>query len=686
MWSKLGICLELVYISSANILLPDSRVKLTGIILAIYLPFSTLAASFSQEKPGTLLVDSLNNRAASFRFINIDSLDFYAEEAYHLATELNYIPGLVESTRLRSTGMIVRGNYADAIELLFNKKLLIENSDFVKDKAVIDYYIGVAYSTSGNYKASLPYLNASLERFRDLDDANYVQQCLNNIGVCYIRLDQFSQALEIFKEIEQVVVESNPGLTTTLMVNLAYCYYGLGEFEKAKNVIIDFLAIPTEEIDERGYGFAYFKLGEVYAKEEDAKKAISAFNLSIEVFEKFESYTDKVEPLNGLAEVYLTLRDYDKANYYVDQSLDIAVESGVLSLQKLAFYTSYKILKVQKRYKEALERHEKYHTIADSLVETQQSAEMGRLTAQYGFNEEKNDLLLAQKEAELENQQVVSNQQLTINISIVVIVAIVVVLIFVYRAYSLKINGNKLLKEKNNQIKAQRDVLEETNRVKNKLFSIIAHDLRSPINTLNGLLYLVRNKMADQEDLETTLPKLIDSFDHASNLLNNLLNWAIGQMEGYTLEFKDFKIKEVFERCLASARFRLEEKSITCTIEGEDASVFGEENMIEIVCQNLLGNAIKYCEHGDTINLKISVSNNVCVQVIDTGIGISADKIDILLNENDFLSTAGTYNEKGSGLGLMICKDMLKKNNSDLKIESVENAGSTFSFCLPKSS
>ncbi|MGD1959316.1 MAG: tetratricopeptide repeat protein, partial [Fulvivirga sp.] len=188
--------MELVYISSANILLPDSRVKLTGIILAIYLPFSTLAASFSQEKPGTLLVDSLNNRAASFRFINIDSLDFYAEEAYHLATELYYIPGLVESTRLRSTGMIVSGNYADAIELLFNKKLLIENSDFVKDKAVIDYYIGVAYSTSGNYKASLPYLNASLERFRDLDDANYVQQCLNNIGVCYIRLDQFSQALE----------------------------------------------------------------------------------------------------------------------------------------------------------------------------------------------------------------------------------------------------------------------------------------------------------------------------------------------------------------------------------------------------------------------------------------------------------------------------------------------------------
>lgn len=629
-------------------------------------------------------VDSLNQRAGGYRYTSIDSLGLFAEKAYLLSTKLGYIPGLVEATRLKTTSLAIKGKYTEAISLLFDKKLEIENTSYDKEKAIIDYYLGIAYSISRNFRASLPYLNQSLERFRELEDKEYIKQCLVNIGVCYMRLEQFDKALEIFKQIKNGYKGLSPGYNTTLMVNFAFCYYGLGEYSKAKDVINDFFAIPKDSVDERGYGFAYLKLGQIYSKEGNFSKGVNAFNSCIEVFQKFKSQTDQIEPLNGLALLYLSQGDYDKANMYAQRAKELALESSILAMQKDVLGTIYKILKAQGKYKEALQTQEEFQIISDSLVLTQQSAEVGRLSAQYDFNQQKNELLLKQKEKELESQRLVNSQELTINITITIIVAIVVLLLFIYREYALKARRNKLLTEKNREIELQRDQLEQTNRVKNKLFSIISHDLRSPIQTLDGLLYLVRNKVANNEDLESVLPKLISSFDHASDLLNNLLSWATSQMEGYTLEFKDFNIMDVLGRVLENSKLRLEEKAITAFIEGEDQYVHGEENMIQIVCQNLLGNAIKYCKSGDEIRLKIHVDDSICVKIIDTGEGMSAKQLDMLLNKNTFSSTDGTDNEKGSGLGLLICKDLLKKNNSELEIESTEGKGSTFSFCLPK--
>lgn len=634
----------------------------------------------------TLVVDSLNTLSGSFRYTNLDSMDLYAREAYKIANELEYIPGLIEATRLKTVTLVVNGKYSEATELLFDKKLKIENTSYVKEKAIIDYYLGIIYNASGDFRAGLPYLLNALEIFRKLNDKSYELQSLNNIGACYIRLGKFQNALDIFLELNAMENDRNPGLVTTLAVNLAYSYYGIGNYSKAHQVLRDFFSLPEDQINERGYGFAYFKLGEVYVKQNNIPQAISAFNSSIATFEKFKSHNDKVEPLIGLAKVYIEKKDFQNASLYTNQAVELSKESGILSLQKLALNTSYKILKGQNKYYEALIVHEDYEAVVDSLVTTQQSAEMGRITAQYEFNQERNKLLLDQKEAEFKSQELQNRQRLTINVSVIILLAVVILLVFFYRGYKLKMRINEALTVKNSEIRTQRDELRETNKIKNKLFSIIGHDLRTPISSLHGLLYLVKNKMANKEDIETVIPSLIDNFDHTSDLLNNLLSWTTSQMEGYTLDFKNFDVKDVLESVLENSKFRLEEKSIEYHIEGEGILVYGEQNMVEIVCQNLLGNAIKFCESGDTIHIKISASDEVCVNIIDSGIGISQEKIQSLLKGTTFSSTEGTQNEKGSGLGLTICKDFLTKNNSKLQIESNESEGSTFSFCLPKAS
>lgn len=651
---------------------------------------STRSATFTQSNNNknfsiqdSVLIDSLNARALSYRYINLDSVEFYANKSFKIALNLNYIKGRVEAVRLLSVVYVYTGKFSKGIELLFKEKLKLEDDSY-DEITTIDYTIGLTYSASGNYKAGLPFLNRSVERFRELKKKDDLLQCLNNIGVCYIRLNQFDKALDIFKEIDSRYTEPSASLITTLMVNFGYCYYGLGEYDSAKMVLDEFFAMPKDSIDERGYGFAYFKLGEVYVKEGDTKKAIDAFKSSIDVFDRFKTHPDKVEAYNGLAQLNLGTNNYLEALRNADEAVKIAQESGILLFQKSALETRYQILKKQNKFQLALEDFERFKNISDSLIETQQSAEMGRITAQYGFDQQRNQLLLEQKEAELKNQEILNQQQLTIQVSIVVILAIIILMAVIYRGYALKIRSNKILTEKNNEIQQQRDKLDETNKVKNKLLSIIGHDLKAPLSSLNGLLNLIKNKIANAEDLETILPKLIENFDTTSNLLNNLLNWTRSQMEGYTLEFEVFDIHELVTKALDNAKFRMEDKGITYEVQGDSTLVFAEEHMIEIVCQNLIANAIKFSEADSKIKITIVVDEEVCLSFKDSGIGISQDRINFLIDNSTFSSTVGTNNERGSGLGLIICKDFLEKNNSKLSITSEEKKGSTFSFCLPR--
>lgn len=644
-----------------------------------------LVGSRASSQSSTEQVDSLNTLAKSFRTLNLDSMDHYAQMAFEMANQINYVNGKVVASESITTRLILQGEYSKAIDILFEGKLELDTIRYPRETAIIDYNIGMVFLGSQNQKAGLPYLNEALERFRSTNDQVYFLRCLNNIGVAYIRLEQFDKALKIFEELEELKDQLEVGGRTTLQINLAYCHYGLNDFENAKNVLNHFLSLPLNEVDERGYGFAYFKQGEIFKQEGNSRAAISSFKSALQVFEKFKTEPNKIEVYNGLAEVYFSQGDFTTALINVNKGLAIASKKGILLYEKLLLNTRYKILKSQGKYEEAIDAFERLKVVSDSLVETQQSAEMGRITAQYEFNQQRNELRLQQQQAELDSQEKLNRQQLTIQVSVIAILAIIILLAVLYRSYSLKIRSFKMLTEKNKEIKNQRDQLRASNKVKNKLFSIIGHDLRSPISSLNGLLNLVKNKIANKEDLENILPKLIDNFDKTSTLLNNLLSWTTSQMEGYTLEFTDFNIKTVLERVIENARLQLEDKSIDITFEGDSTIVHGEENMLEIICHNLLSNAIKFCEENDLIEVKITQADKVRVSIKDSGIGMSEERIKTILNDNNFSSTQGTHKEIGSGLGLTICKDFLQKNNSELHIESKPKEGSVFYFYLPKS-
>jgi PAS domain S-box-containing protein len=229
--------------------------------------------------------------------------------------------------------------------------------------------------------------------------------------------------------------------------------------------------------------------------------------------------------------------------------------------------------------------------------------------------------------------------------------------------------------------------LKEANATKDKLFSIIGHDLRSSIGSFEPILELLTNeKNLDESEKTVLLNALIQGSKTAYSLLENLLSWASGQSNRLKLEPVNFIINDLIESSIELLASNARQKSITLlTGYNQPVSVYADRNTIDLVIRNLLGNAIKFTnENGRVIISLRENESEVEVTIDDNGVGMKKEVIDNLFAANSFYTTLGTNFEKGSGLGLVLCKDFVEKNGGAIRVESTPGAGSRFIFTIPK--
>jgi|GEM_PF-3081067 len=258
--------------------------------------------------------------------------------------------------------------------------------------------------------------------------------------------------------------------------------------------------------------------------------------------------------------------------------------------------------------------------------------------------------------------------------------------ILVQRDDILQINA--ILEQQKEEVTTQAEKLQEANQVKNQLFSIISHDLRSPLNQLVATLQIFQAGDFSEKELQKILPELSDSVQNTLSLTDNLLFWARDQMEGIQMMPQSFRVLPIIEENIQLFRPVATRKGIELksNIE-ENFNVYADKEMIKLVFRNLINNAIKFCNSEDLITLeaKITPQNQLEIAIIDTGVGIEAEKIPPLFSSQS-TSTRGTSNEKGIGLGLILCKDFLEKNEGSIRVESVYTKGSIFYITLPLAS
>lgn len=240
------------------------------------------------------------------------------------------------------------------------------------------------------------------------------------------------------------------------------------------------------------------------------------------------------------------------------------------------------------------------------------------------------------------------------------------------------------LKKANQKISNQKDALTKLNDLKDKLFTIISHDLRSPLNTLQGMLELFNRQSLPEEEARTYIDKINNTLSNTTATMDNLLNWSKSQMTGIQVNKHVFSIDQLIEKNISLIQPIIADKKIKIGKELFAQEVMADEDMMNIVIRNLLSNAVKFTHMKGEIMVKMkSLDNHLEVSVTDNGVGMSQQEIDGLFQISNHHSTVGTLNEKGTGLGLILCKEFIILNGGSIKVESQLRVGTTFIFSLP---
>jgi PAS domain S-box-containing protein len=242
-------------------------------------------------------------------------------------------------------------------------------------------------------------------------------------------------------------------------------------------------------------------------------------------------------------------------------------------------------------------------------------------------------------------------------------------------------------KQAEEALRKSEEKLRELNAQKDKFFSIIAHDLKSPFNAIMGFSELLINQIneKDYDGIERYASIILQSSQNAVELLKNLLEWALSQSDMIEFAPVQLELTHLIEQTLSELRHFADQKSIKLLndIQGH-LSVFADKNMTGTVIRNLVTNAIKFTREGGAVHISAqNTPKEIIVSVKDNGVGIDSTKIEGLFRLDANVSTPGTNKEKGTGLGLILCKEFVKKHGGRIWVESEAGKGSEFSFSLP---
>ena len=360
-----------------------------------------------------------------------------------------------------------------------------------------------------------------------------------------------------------------------------------------------------------------------------------------------------------LAEAHAISHNLDSADYYINRALNSEKTTNYLPQMYL---TNAMIDSLKGDYLGALNNYQKFRHITDSMNKESTSVEMARLKVWHEFDQKDLEKRLLQQEYQ-------KQQKLTIVLAILLllILALLILTIYFYRERIVK----------NRQMK-------ELHLFKDKLFSIVAHDLRSPVSSLVSLLRMVNMNKLDPEKQSKLLQEISSRVDNTYELVDNLLRWSKSQMQGIVPAPVYFDVKEESGAITDSLQTFAANKMVVFENCIEHQQVFADRDMFAVVVRNLTINAIKYTAAEGKITLSSELSDNMLViSVKDTGIGISPKVQASLFKPSETQSQRGTNNESGTGLGLVLCADFVKANGGRIWFHSVQGEGTTFYFSLP---
>jgi len=539
---------------------------------------------------------------------------------------------------LMGTVFRVHGLYDKAIEYIIKARLNYEKVNFREGDAWTAYLLGRIYADLQSHERALEYYNESLRLYKSLaiKDGNKggLALCYEQIGLLNLESGKLEEARKNIGATLEIHTKngSKYGISNAYK-NLGKIEYASGNYEKAEEYLKFALKEKKEMGEQLNYASIYEYIGLCLVHSNQIEEGLQQINKGLELAIANNQKRIQFDIYSKLTDVYLSLNNLKKALEYQNQQItmqDVMLTGG------------------------ANTKMEQLQAIVELDAKNSQIAELEQ-------QNEINSLKLKQHR--------ISYYLMVIGIFVAIFITTIIYLFY------------RRIREKNKQ-------LEEANAAKDKFFAIIAHDLRGPTHTQTSFLEHLDKDFGSfsPEELKELLHSLYKSSENVSTLLDNLLLWAQSQVKKIEIKSARLQLTNVVQNALESIKQSSSLKQITINNDTNDQLyVQADPNMLQTIIRNILSNAIKFTPRGGSVHIKTSAitPKEITIIITDTGVGIEKTLLSKIFDISNSSHSQGTENEKSNGLGLILVKDFVEKNNGTILIESQKGVGTSVIISLP---
>jgi|GEM_PF-6839878 len=658
--------------------------------------------------------------ADQYKSGNNELTQVYADSAIILAKSLNYTQAHVDALRLKGFANRISGNLEKAISHYNEMIGLSQEIDYKKGIAQAKSGKGIIYFIKGDFRQSLEENEAAVKIGKEIDDPEVLVEAYNNLSnTCYGLGDHkkslfFRQlVIQLYKEAE------NKRELAVAYMNLGVFHYYRKDYDKAlinykkaasihdetmdseKAVTLNNIALVFENKDQLDSALFYYKQSKLIGERLNYNRLLGWTYTGLGVVNQKQG---KLQEAKMLLDKALATRETLGDNFEISKTyialgdnykLENNIQQAIFYYQKAVnkskanesvFYLEDALQKLHEIYREkgdfinAYKYHEEYHLIKDSLQNKENIEKITLLEAEFNFQKER-DSLNAQnkiKDIALENSQIKASNNRNINIllSTLLLVSLCFIVI-VFREQKIKGKLNK-------QLSKQSQELEELNRKKNKLFALVSHDLKSPMNRLFGLVYLLKNNLLEGKEKEEMLNALDKNAIGVNTLLTNLLSWVSFEEGNLSLKAEEINLSQRIQSIIEWIKPAASLKNIIISKElTENCHVKMDANSFDLIFRNLLSNAIKFVDKNGKVKIRgKKLDQHIELEIQDDGVGMPMEKINKIFSNSNHKSSLGTMGEKGTGLGLNLVREHVKMNGGNIRVESKIDEGTSFFITL----
>ncbi|MBT0810445.1 tetratricopeptide repeat protein [Litoribacter ruber] len=625
-------------------------VKLAPLIILLVLVVTLTSAqhSFSYQIqndlfPSELLedttqIDSIADLAYEFRGSHLDSLLFYAQWTLNSSRAISYSKGIAKG-------------YS---------------------------YLGIYHYQKGNLSEAISFYLQAAKVFEALNDVNKLASVYNNVGLVYYEMEDFATALDYhLKAIQSSDYNQEPVVIANFMLNQANAKLQLGNLEETLSIYHEAIKILKNAGNITDLANLYLNLGNNFGREGLMDSVKIYFDKGLYLAELDDDYDVLSYALVSQTRYYTYTKDYGQALQYAKRSLDLADQFGSLQNRVNALYAISQLYEYMDSFKEALNYTKRHAVLKDSLSRKENSLEIARLEAN----------------AIVDKQQSLYNQELDFKERSLVKQRYIILLLFVFLATSLglvylilkKWENTRilysLLEKRNQEINELSQHTEALNIHQQQIFKVLGHDLKGPVRSIATVTEMASQDEFTLEELKELLPQLSLQAKQLNMSLENLLHWAMEQMDGERLNASSIQVDSLIYTVLEFLDVAIKEKSLIVDVKAEtSAYIMADTQMVMIGIRNVLANAVKFTPAGGYISIICrKVEGRVIIILMNEGKPVPEAIID-KFNNGQLIGESKT----GTGIGLKLASSYISKNHGTVTMRNLPDVGVEVAMEFPE--